>query len=115
MVALLLCYCKYTNKRARNIKFTWIFFTASAVYIRGLPQIYEQTSEKYQVYLDIFQSKCSIYSRFTSNIVTNEREISSLLGYFSQRQRENSVVCDANAKKALVATKGGLPPPRSVL
>ena len=25
---------KYTNKRARNIKFTWIFFTASAENIR---------------------------------------------------------------------------------
>ena len=29
MVALLLCYCKYSNKRARNTKFTWIFFKAT--------------------------------------------------------------------------------------
>ena len=29
--------------------------------------------------------------------------------------RNRSAVCDANAKQALVATKGGLSPPRSVL
>ena len=29
-------------------------FTASAVYVRGLPQIYEQTSEKHQACLNVF-------------------------------------------------------------
>ena len=33
----------------------------------------------------------------------------------AKRTMRISIVCDANAKKALVATKGGLPPPRSVL
>ena len=32
-----------------------------------------------------------------------------------RRQCETSIGCDANAKQALVATKGGLSPPRSVL
>ena len=80
--------CKDTNKRARNMKFTSIFFKASAVYLRGLPQRYKQTSEKYEVYFNIFQSECSVSSRFTSEIQTNEREISSLLQYFSKRQAQ---------------------------
>ncbi|MBE6293258.1 MAG: hypothetical protein E7090_01070 [Bacteroidales bacterium] len=50
-------YGKGSNKRAKNMKFTSIFFTASAL----------------------------LSSMFTSKIVTNEREISSLLGYFSKR------------------------------
>jgi len=73
-----------------------IFFTASAIYIRGLPQIYAKTSEKYEVHFNIFHSadaKCAsvatkealasprsaacspnnLYSRFTSNIRKNER------------------------------------------
>ena len=41
---------KYTYKRVRNIKHAWIFLTASTVYIRGLPQIYAQTSEKHEIY-----------------------------------------------------------------
>ena len=49
-------YLKDTNKRARNMKFTSIFFKASAVYLRDLSQ-----------------------RRI------NEREIWSLLQYFSQR------------------------------
>ena len=45
-------------------------------------QRYKQTSEKYQACLNIFPSECSIsYLK----IQTNEREISSLLEYFSQR------------------------------
>ena len=32
---------KYTNKRARNTKLASVFFKASAVYIRGLLQIYK--------------------------------------------------------------------------
>jgi len=50
-----------------------------------LPQRYTQTSEKYQACLDIFQSECRLFSPFTAKIRTNEREISSLLGYFSKR------------------------------
>ena len=46
---------KYTNKRARNMKFISMFLTASAVYIRGLPQIYKQTSEINKVYFVILQ------------------------------------------------------------
>ena len=63
---------KYSNKRAKYIKLALMYFTESAVYIRGLPQIHKETSEKYEVYFNIFQSECSIYSRFTSNIATNE-------------------------------------------
>ena len=40
------------------MKFTSIFFTASAEYLRGLPQRYEQTSKKYQACLNIFYSEC---------------------------------------------------------
>ena len=57
------------------MKFTSIFYKASEVYIRGLPQIHKQTSGKYEVYFDILQSECSIYSRFTANKQTNERKI----------------------------------------
>jgi hypothetical protein len=35
-------YLKDTYKRARNMKFTSMFFTASAVYLRGLTQKYQQ-------------------------------------------------------------------------
>ena len=52
------------------MKFTSIFYKASAVNIRGLPQIQKQTSGKYEVYFDILQSECSKYSRFTANIAT---------------------------------------------
>ena len=45
-------YIKYTNNRAKNMKFDSIFFTASAVYIRDLPKIYS-------IYLD-FQKSFSI-------------------------------------------------------
>ena len=38
-----------------------------------------------KVYFSAFQSECSICSRFTAKIRTNEREIRSLLQYFSQR------------------------------
>ena len=38
-------------------------------------QIYKQTSEKYEVYFNIFFGECRVYSRFTSNIQTNEQEI----------------------------------------
>ena len=70
--------CKDTNKRAKNIKFTLIFFTAATrnkrclrrrnIYVpKGVrlaaPKCifarsakYQQTSKKYKVYFDIFQS-----------------------------------------------------------
>jgi|GEM_PF-1186458 len=47
--------------------------------------MYEQTSEKYQACLNIFQSECRICSREAQMRQTNERKISSLLEYFSQR------------------------------
>ena len=50
------------------MKFTSMFFTASAVYLRGLSQRYIQTSEKHEVYFNVFHSECSISSRFTSKI-----------------------------------------------
>ena len=37
--------CKYNNKRARNMKLVSIFFTASAVYIRGSNRKYNDLSE----------------------------------------------------------------------
>ena len=40
------------------MKFTSIFFTASARNIGGLPQISPFVSEKYEVYFDIFHSEC---------------------------------------------------------
>ncbi len=36
------------------MKFTLLFFTASAVYLRVTSQRYKQTSDKYEVYFDIF-------------------------------------------------------------
>ncbi len=54
-------YCKYTNKRARNIKLAWIFFTASAEIFEVYLKYNEQTSEKYQAYLDIFTVSTSIF------------------------------------------------------
>ena len=36
--------CKYNNKRARNMKLVSIFFTASAVYIRGSNRKYSHLS-----------------------------------------------------------------------
>ena len=42
------------------MKFTSIFFTASAEYLRGLPQRYEQMSEKYEVYFNIFYSEVGV-------------------------------------------------------
>ena len=55
------------------MKFTSIFFKASAVYFRDLPQKYEQTSEKYEVHFNIFQSECSLFSMFTSKILKQAR------------------------------------------
>ncbi len=57
------------------MKFTSIFFLASAMYIRGLPQIPSPPSEKYEVYFNIFLSDCNVYSRFTANFLSAEREI----------------------------------------
>ena len=37
--------CKYNNKRARNMKLVSIFFTASAVYIRGSNRKYSEFPE----------------------------------------------------------------------
>ena len=54
-------YCKYTNKRARNIKLAWIFFTASAEIFEVYLKYNEQTSEKYQAYLDVFTVSASIF------------------------------------------------------
>ena len=50
------------------MKFTSMFFTASAVYIRVLSQIYKQTSEKHEVYFNVFYSECSLYSRVVANV-----------------------------------------------
>ena len=54
-------YCKYTNKRARNAKLAWIFFTASAEIFEVYLKYNEQTSEKYQARLDIFTVSTSIF------------------------------------------------------
>ena len=54
-------YCKYTNKRARNTKLAWIFFTASAEIFEVYLKYNEQTSEKYQARLDIFTVSASIF------------------------------------------------------
>ena len=54
-------YCKDSNKRARNMKFTSIFIAASAVYVRVfLKKVTNEqscTSECVKMY---FHSKCSI-------------------------------------------------------
>ena len=42
-----------------------------------------KTSEKHEVYFNVFHSECNIYSRFTSNIVKTSEIISSLLDYFA--------------------------------
>ena len=42
------------------MKFASIFFTASAQYLRVQPQRYKETSEKYEVYFNIFHSECAI-------------------------------------------------------
>ena len=57
------------------------------MYICNILQIYKQTSKKYEVYFNIFLSECRVYSRFTSNIATNEQETTSLLDCFLQRVR----------------------------
>ena len=57
------------------MKFTSIFFLASAMYIRGLPQIFSPPSEKSEVYFNIFRSECNVYSRFAANFLSAEREI----------------------------------------
>ena len=54
---------KYTNKRAENMKFTSIFYKASAGYIRGTPQINQQTSGKYEVDFNILQSEYILYAK----------------------------------------------------
>lgn len=54
-------YCKYNNKRARNTKLVWIFFTASAEIFEVYLKYNEQTSEKYQACLDIFIASASIF------------------------------------------------------
>ena len=56
------------------MKFTSIFFTASAVYIRGLPQIYKQTSEKYMKFTSIFFTASAVYIRAKRKLHTNERD-----------------------------------------
>ena len=48
------------------MKFTSMFLTASAVYLRSLLQRIEKTSEKHEVYFNVFHSECSISSQFTA-------------------------------------------------
>ena len=49
------------------MKFTSFFFKASAVYIRGLTQIYKQTSEKNEVYFFFFKAS-AVYIRGLTQI-----------------------------------------------
>ena len=48
------------------MKFTSMFLTASAVYLRSLLQRIEQTNEKHEVYFNVFHSECGISSQFTA-------------------------------------------------
>ena len=50
------------------MKFTSIFYAASAKYIRAAAQIQQQASEKYEVYFNIFCSERKVYSRDSANI-----------------------------------------------
>ena len=50
------------------MKLASIFFTASAVYVRNSLQRYKQTSEKYEVYFDIYHSECSVCSQFSAKL-----------------------------------------------
>lgn len=43
-------------------------FKASALNLCALAQRYKQTSKKYEVYFNIFQSECSVFSGFSSKI-----------------------------------------------
>ena len=61
--------------------------------------------------------KTSQFSPFTFQLYTTKKDILSKMSFSIKvaMPTRGSVGCDANAKKALVATKGGLPPQRSVL
>lgn len=67
------------------MKLASIFFTASAQYLRGLPQRWQQISEKYEACFNIFYSECTISWRFTSKMWANESLKPCLLQYFLQR------------------------------
>ena len=50
------------------MKLASIFFTASETYIRGLPQIYKQTSKKYETNFNIFFTASAKKSLFSLQI-----------------------------------------------
>ena len=62
------------------MKLASIFLTASAVYFRGFPQRYEQTSKKYEACFNIFYSECIVFPLF-SNSVSVSRVSFGSLGY----------------------------------
>ena len=71
------------------MKLASIFFTASAVYIGDLSQIYGQTSEKYEALLQYFsqrvQNILEIYLKYTYKSA-GKREICGLPKYFYPKQ-----------------------------
>ena len=61
--------CKYNNKRARNMKLVSIFFTASAVYIRGSNRKYSEFCETTS-YFTLFYSRNEItVTSFLNNLL----------------------------------------------
>ena len=61
------------------MKFISMFLTASAVYIRGLPQIYKQTSEINKVYFGYITAS-AVYIRDSSQIYKNFSSVQCCTG-----------------------------------
>ena len=83
---LLLSFNSFTKivkgeRRKNQARLNFLFRTAS--YLCGLPQRYVQTSEKHEVYFNVFHSECRVSSQFTAKIVKGERrKKSSSLEFF---------------------------------
>ena len=50
-------------------------FKASALNLCALAQRYKQTSKKYEVYFNIFQSECSVFSGFSQRYTKNIKKV----------------------------------------
>ena len=68
------------------MKFTSIFFTASAVYIRAKRKLYTNEREIYEVYFNIFHSECSLYSRKAQITYKRAKNIKLALLFQSERR-----------------------------
>ena len=66
------CFAKIVKGERRKNQ-VHLFFIPSRILSSPERQRYSQTSEKHEVYFDVFHSECRVSSQFTAKIVKGER------------------------------------------